>query len=379
VEEKQSGNWVTVAEYWYDGLNRRVRKVVTNKGSLNGTTRYIWGGDSNWQCLEERDGSNDLVARFTYSPGYIDAAAVQERDLNSDDDFGDDDEVVYYHGNTLASVYCLTDDGENVVERYRYDAYGGCTVLDADGSDDSDNASDVENPFLFTGRRLDSEWAGMQYRHRSYSTTLGRFISRDPAGDAAGMSLYLYAGCAPNVKGDPTGLFVLYPYRSRRSCFVSPWSLFMVMPEGILTLYYPGGRVGHEARMATCVFLAAIDEQYDSLPGDPWPFVVRHVYFRYKRVSVTLGIAEPVDRATVRRKVPKSLTVLTWTPLLGWLPGFPNVLSASRISWSKIKGEWWWSTTPPAGGSTTAGPLGQVPAQVLTKCAGALPKVPPSL
>jgi hypothetical protein len=34
-----------------------------------------------WPCLEERDGSNDLVARYTYSPGYIDAVAVQERDL----------------------------------------------------------------------------------------------------------------------------------------------------------------------------------------------------------------------------------------------------------------------------------------------------------
>ncbi len=28
------------------------------------------------------------------------------------------------------------------MERYRYDAYGGCTVLDADGSDDSDGVND---------------------------------------------------------------------------------------------------------------------------------------------------------------------------------------------------------------------------------------------
>jgi RHS repeat-associated protein len=146
------------------------------------------------------------VARYTYSPGYIDAVAVQERDLNSDDDFGDDDEVVYYHGNTLSSAYCLTDDGENVVERYRYDAYGGCTVLDADGSDDSDNASDVDNPFLFTGRRLDSEWSGMQYRNRSYSTTLGRFVSRDPLEYAGSYSLYDYVVSSPTVVGDPMGL-----------------------------------------------------------------------------------------------------------------------------------------------------------------------------
>ncbi len=98
------------------------QKVVTNKGALNGTARFLWGGNSDWQCLEERDSGGDLVARYTYSPGYIDAVAVQERDLNSDDDFGDANEVVYYHSNTLFSVYALSDADENVVERYRYDA-----------------------------------------------------------------------------------------------------------------------------------------------------------------------------------------------------------------------------------------------------------------
>lgn len=52
--------------------------------------------------------------------------AMQERDLNSDDDqpslnlrstsFADDDEVTYYHANTLYSATGLTDVDENVVE-----------------------------------------------------------------------------------------------------------------------------------------------------------------------------------------------------------------------------------------------------------------------
>jgi hypothetical protein len=78
---------------------------VTNLGDLNGTTRFIWGGQTDWQCLEERDGDDDLVARYTYAPGYIDDVAVQERDLNADDDFAADDEVVYYMSNTLHNVY----------------------------------------------------------------------------------------------------------------------------------------------------------------------------------------------------------------------------------------------------------------------------------
>ena len=109
VKEKQSGNWTVIADYKYDARTRRVLKVVTNKGSLNGTTRFLWGGDSDWQCLEERGSDGDLVARYTYSPGYIDAVAMQERDLNADSDFADANEVVYYHSNTLFSVYALSD------------------------------------------------------------------------------------------------------------------------------------------------------------------------------------------------------------------------------------------------------------------------------
>jgi len=130
--------------------------------------------------LRERNVNDALAARFTYSPGYIDAVAVQERDLNTDGDFGDTNEVVDYHSNTLFSVYALSDSSGSVQERYRYDAYGGCTVLDADGTVDSDGISDVLNPYGYTGRRLDLESGLMQYRHRYYSPLLGRFPTRDP-------------------------------------------------------------------------------------------------------------------------------------------------------------------------------------------------------
>jgi YD repeat-containing protein len=79
VKEQETDTWVTVAEYKYDASGRRIVKDVTNSGDLNGTTRYLWGGQSDWQCLEELDGSDNIVARYTYAPGYIDAVAVQER------------------------------------------------------------------------------------------------------------------------------------------------------------------------------------------------------------------------------------------------------------------------------------------------------------
>jgi len=39
---------VTIAEHKHDALGRRVRKVVTNNGGLNGMTRFPWGGAGDW-------------------------------------------------------------------------------------------------------------------------------------------------------------------------------------------------------------------------------------------------------------------------------------------------------------------------------------------
>jgi RHS repeat-associated protein len=120
---------------------------------------------------------------------------------------------VRYHSNTLHSVCALTDNSESVVKRCRYDAgacsersrRGAATILDADGSDDSDGLSDVENPCAFTARRRDLESDLMYYRNRQYSVTLGRFISRDPAGYMDSYNLYCYVSAKPLSATDPMG------------------------------------------------------------------------------------------------------------------------------------------------------------------------------
>jgi len=234
VQEYQTDTWNDTAEMKYDAVGRRLLRVVTNKGSLNGTTRFIWGGDPAWQCLEERDSSDDLVARFIYAPGYIDDLAVQERDLNSDEDFGDDDEIVYYHQNTLFSVYALSDADESVVERYRYNAYGSSTVLDADFSDDADGLSDVDSPYVFTGRRLDAESGLMQYRNRCYSSLLGRFISRDPLQYADSFNSFTYARANPVLGLDPFGLWTREDAAQQclEGCYAFCWNSYPAWWQG---------------------------------------------------------------------------------------------------------------------------------------------------
>jgi uncharacterized protein RhaS with RHS repeats len=74
----------------------------------------------------------------------------------------------YYHTNHLYSVAALTDTNRNVVERYRYDAYGERTVLAANGTTVL-VGSNYGNQVGFTGRYLDSETGLYYFRARYYS------------------------------------------------------------------------------------------------------------------------------------------------------------------------------------------------------------------
>jgi len=88
---------------------------------------------------------------------------------------------------TMDDLGNRTNVSGTVLERYEYDAYGNCNVLDNDFSDDSDGISGYNNPYLFTGRRvdiLDTCSLKIQYsRNRYYDYYAGRWLSHDPLGE----------------------------------------------------------------------------------------------------------------------------------------------------------------------------------------------------
>jgi RHS repeat-associated protein len=106
-------------------------------------------------------------------------------------DVADNNAVYYYHFDGLGSVIA---QNKQIIERYSYDVFG-----------EPNRLSDVNNPYLFTGRRYDSETALCYYRARYYDYYIGRFLQPDPIGYGAGLNLYTYCGNNPIKWIDPGG------------------------------------------------------------------------------------------------------------------------------------------------------------------------------
>jgi RHS repeat-associated protein len=179
-----------IAEYDYDGLGRRISKTT-----VQAKTVFLY---DDARIIEERDAGNVTTATYTYG-NYIDEVLTVTRPAPLG--------TLYYHQNTLWSVYALTDATGNVIERVTYDAYGMPSFFDS--SFIPQPSSLVNNRLLFTGREWDAECSLFHYRARTYSPTLGRFLSRDPLGYVDGMNLYEYVRGNPLINVDPSGEFNL--------------------------------------------------------------------------------------------------------------------------------------------------------------------------
>ena len=204
-----------IAEYVYDGQNRRVVKIVRVVDEEETVTyvRTDYQYNESWQCLEERTdtfedlegegGARETVATVVsvqYLPDirYIDAMVLRWR----------------YDGETTEVLYLCQDANYNTtaliaestglaVERTSFAAYGQATFYGGDWSTRSESmyASEI----LYASYRFDPETGMYQVRFRYYHPTLAAWTSRDiPYID--GMNLYTYCGSNPLGAVDPAGL-----------------------------------------------------------------------------------------------------------------------------------------------------------------------------
>ena len=210
VKAVRKSDSATIGEYLYDALGRRVKKVVTNTDTYDGTTLFYYDG---LRVREEGklDGNNAYKATHQYVWGlYLDELLVYDHDGNGDGDFADfgdtpGDRRSYCLQDLLYSTAAVLDPSGAVLERYDYEPYGKPTIWNGDYTATRAETA-VFNDVLFTGQRYDPESGLYHYKDRNLHPILGRLLQHDRIGYYDSMNLFLYANSSPSSYTDPLGL-----------------------------------------------------------------------------------------------------------------------------------------------------------------------------
>ncbi|MCG3136945.1 MAG: hypothetical protein HJJLKODD_00783 [Phycisphaerae bacterium] len=261
---------VTIADFDYDALGRRIRERRYNtSGLLLSDIRYYYEGD---RVLAEYSASGQRLRYYVNGATYVDehilisvpgtllydqqaqeyaveldkgepmpmipgVSAVQndstalEGDPEDRQEFSGDDltslsppmdldyqdaqpmynQEYYYLHQEQFSVAGLANAQGQIRELYDYDAYGAVKIYNQ--AYQLLAASAISNMFGFTGQpldRLDQNQLDLyHYRRRTYQPLHGRFQQRDPAGYVDSGNLYEYVRGNPRNLADPTGRVVI--------------------------------------------------------------------------------------------------------------------------------------------------------------------------
>lgn len=234
VRQRQTPTNV-IARYTYDAHpailgGRRVQKTVTNRGSLNGTTRFFYDRD---RCIEERvvTAEGERVSRqYIFGEGPDEVHAM---DLDTSGD-GDPDNLFFYlrdHNNNITQL--IQANGGSAFELVTYNWRGAPSVLSPTAFTPIGSNNWI-NPYLFTGQRYDVETGLYYYKARYYDPVFGVFLSRDPLGawqdgDNLGNGM-AYAVQNPWNRIDFEGL--QSGKQKEKSWFVTLLEFFSLTPKG---------------------------------------------------------------------------------------------------------------------------------------------------
>jgi RHS repeat-associated protein len=187
----------TMVAYEHDALGRRIEITVNNDPA----TDLFYS--SNWQVVEERVSGTTKV-RYIWSPVYVDAMVLRDRDADGNSGNGLEQRLYVTHDANW-NITALINTSGSVVERYVQDPYGRFDVKDASWGALSNSA--YAWIYVHQGGRWDAAAGLYHFRHRDYSPTLMRWASVDPIGfRARDVNLNRYEGNSPLIWVDPRGL-----------------------------------------------------------------------------------------------------------------------------------------------------------------------------
>lgn len=175
--------------YLYDAFNRRIEKRREGQ-----TLRYLYTGQDEIGALDEQGRLVELRILGQGHGAEISAGVAFE--LN--------DQVFIPSHDAQGNVTALADLKGNIVEAYRYTAFGERSIYDSSGKEI--NQSQVNNPWFFSSKRFDEETGFVYFGRRYYDPEDGRWVTADPSGYTDGTNLYAYLHHRPGQTFDLYGL-----------------------------------------------------------------------------------------------------------------------------------------------------------------------------
>lgn len=166
-----------VIQYQYDGLGRRIKKLIQNGGQTY-ELRFLWCGT---QLCQIRNGADALVFRL-YDEGEYRTDGPQS---------------YVYLKDQLGSVRDMQDAKTgDLVTQVDYSPYG-----------DRTGSSTLQPIMQFAGLQWDADIGLALSATRPYHSGAARWLNRDPIREAGGVNLYGYVGGSPISRIDPLGLY----------------------------------------------------------------------------------------------------------------------------------------------------------------------------
>ncbi|MBI4683442.1 MAG: RHS repeat-associated core domain-containing protein, partial [Nitrospirae bacterium] len=186
AEYTDSSTVVHRTEYYYsgDGLLAELKKFEDY--TITNIIRFVRAG---FLPIQERDENNQIVNEYTWG---LDMGGGIGGLLNLNQSGQDYSYLYDGKGNVMAVI----DGNQQVAASYRYDVFGMPLK----------KVATLDQPFRFSTKQYDERTGLSYYGYRFYNPSIGRWITRDPLGEAGGINLYGFVGNNPVNFVDPLGL-----------------------------------------------------------------------------------------------------------------------------------------------------------------------------
>jgi RHS repeat-associated protein len=187
IERSASGTLLHQIAYTYDVFDRRIAQVVDGV-----QTEYVYNGSQVWA---------DYAANGTVLARYLDGLGQDQLVARWQPATG----TAWYLTDHQGTVRDIANASGQIIDHIDYDAYGNVLA--------ETNAA-AGDRFKYAGKALEAITGLYDYAARWYDPRLGRFLSQDPLGWAAGQTnAYAYVGNSPVNFTDATGLAAASEYR----------------------------------------------------------------------------------------------------------------------------------------------------------------------